>query len=64
MAPDLRRTERPITFLSKADAEGWLGVERQKIVLGEFERPEPQAPRAAVVTFTDYATAWVKTREN
>ena len=63
MAPDLRRTNAPITFLSKADAEGWLGVERQKIILGEFERPEPPAPRTAVVTFTDYATAWVKTRE-
>lgn len=63
MAPDLRRTNAPITFLTKADAEGWLGVERQKIVLGEFERPEPPAHRTAVATFTDYATTWVATRE-
>ena len=63
VAPDLRRTNAPITFPTKADAEGWLGLERQKILLGEFGRHEPPAPRTAVVTFTDYATAWVKTRE-
>jgi hypothetical protein len=48
VAPDLRRTNAPITFTTKADAEGWLGLERQKILLGEFGRHEPPAARTAV----------------
>jgi integrase len=63
VAPDLRRTNAPITFLTKADAEGWLGVERQKIVLGGYQGPTMPAPQTELATFADYATTWVATRE-
>jgi hypothetical protein len=34
MAPDRRRLNAPVTFFTKADAEGWLGVEHRKIADG------------------------------
>lgn len=61
MAPDFRRLKAPDTFLSKADAEGWLGTERYKIMLGEWERPEPPPKRSEA--FADFARAWVATRD-
>lgn len=62
VAPDLLRLNAPMTFLTKGDAEGWLGLERQRIILGEWKRPEPPAPPPSVVTFSDYAASWVATR--
>ena len=63
VAPDLRRTNAPITFLSQGRCRGLARRRAAEDRLGEFERHEPPAPRTAVVTFTDYATAWVETRE-
>lgn len=62
VAPDLRRLNAPMTFLSKGDAEGWLGLERQRIILGEWKRPEPATPAPSVVTFAGYSASWVATR--
>lgn len=61
MAPDFRRLKAPDTFLTKADAEGWLGTERYKIMLGEWERPEPPPQRSG--TFGDFAKTWIATRD-
>ncbi|HET7760764.1 MAG TPA: site-specific integrase [Phycicoccus sp.] len=66
MAPDLRRLNAPVTFFTKTDAEGWLGLEHRKIADGAWERPkppEPPAPPPVLETFGDYATTWVATRD-
>ncbi|MFQ6171516.1 tyrosine-type recombinase/integrase [Oryzobacter sp. R7] len=61
MAPDFRRLKAPDTFASKADAEGWLGTERYKIMLGDWERPEP--PPRRTEAFAEFAKSWVATRD-
>ena len=61
MAPDLRRLAAPDTFSSKADAEGWLASERNRITVGEWAPPVPT--RAPAETFAAFAASWVATRD-
>ena len=63
VAPDLRRTECADHLPHQGRCRGLARPRAAEIVLGEFGRHEPSTPRTAVVTFTDYATTWVKTRE-
>ncbi|PKW26616.1 tyrosine-type recombinase/integrase [Phycicoccus duodecadis] len=62
VAPDLRRLNAPTTFTTKADAEGWLALERQRVAGGDWQRPKPSR-REPPTTFGSYASTWVSTRE-
>ncbi|WP_392544207.1 tyrosine-type recombinase/integrase [Oryzobacter telluris] len=63
MAPDFQRMKAPDTFLTKGDAEAWLGMQRYQIMTGEWMRPEPPPPPQVVETFAHFATSWVAGRE-
>ena len=63
IAPDLQRLNAPHTFRTEGDAEGWLGVQRQVVVSGAWERPAPSGTPKAAETFGSYAATWVATRE-
>ena len=60
--PDLRRANAPITFHSKADAEGWLGVEREEIVSGEWQ-PPVKVPRLAAADVRRLRDPWLRERD-
>ena len=51
VGPDLVRRTAPHTFDAKADAEGWLGVERQRSCRGSGEPPVPVALGPQSLTF-------------
>jgi integrase len=60
--PDGRTYSAPITFDTKGDAETWLAL-RQSEIVREVWSP-PNRPKAAPVTFADYANAWLGNRSD
>lgn len=61
LGPDGVRYTAPHTFDTKGDAEGWLAGESRRISLDAWEPPN-ERKHASVVTFSEYATAWVDSR--
>ncbi len=55
IGPDNQRHNAPDTFPAKGYADEWLAAQRTDIARGTWGQPVPQA-RAAVPTFTEYAT--------
>ena len=60
--PDGRRYKAPTTFLSKADARGWLSLRQAEIITKAWTPPEA-LPKVTRTTFGDYATEWMARRE-
>lgn len=64
MGPDLARHNAPTTFTAKGDAEGWLGVQRQRIATGQWSSAfSTEADSDSVPMLGAYATQWVRERE-
>ena len=64
VGPDLARHNAPSTFLTKGDAEGWLGVQRQLITSGHRGSTSSGAPEsAAIPVLSAYSTQWLADRE-
>ncbi|GAA0978275.1 Putative prophage phiRv2 integrase [Nocardioides aquaticus] len=59
--PDGHSHKAHVTFDTKGDAESWLSTVRTDIVR-ETWRPPTGAPGAKVLTFGDYAEAWIAGR--
>jgi integrase len=59
--PDRRRHAAPVTFGTKADADGWLAVRQSEMVRGAWLPPAP--PKAAPATLAAYSTAWLAGRD-
>lgn len=57
-----RYLNAPHTFSAKIDGETWLGEQRRKIELGVWSA-EPPKPKAAPITFGEYAEKWFAGRE-
>lgn len=66
VGPDGNTHKAPMTFTSEMDADGWLTVQRARIIAGTWTPATPtadadvQAERAR--TLTDYGQAWIDTR--
>jgi integrase len=66
--PDHRGTGRaawinaPTTFLTKADANGWLAAREAEFVEHRW-RPAPPPPVGPLETFAEYSTRWLASRE-
>lgn len=52
---------RPLTFTTKGDAEAFLALRHSEVLRGAWL--PPAAPRAAPVTFREYAAAWLADRD-
>lgn len=64
VGPDLARHNAPSTFLTKGDAEGWLGVQRQLITSGHWGSTSSGAlESAAISVLSAYSTQWLADRE-
>ena len=55
----------PTTFLTKADANGWLAAREAEFVEHRWRPapPPPAAPAVPVETFAQYSARWLATRE-
>lgn len=60
--PDGRRCKAPTTFLSKADARGWLSL-RQADIIAKKWTPPAATPKVTRTTFAEYARGWLKQRD-
>lgn len=67
LGPDAKRytartpEDGPMTFATRADADGWLALRRAEILRGAWLPPAEPAP--VPVTFTDYAKPWLAGRD-
>lgn len=52
----------PTTFLTKADANGWLAAREAEVVEHRW-RPAPPVPTGPLETFAEYSARWLATRE-
>ena len=62
VGPDLERHTALTTFSTRADAEGWLAVERRAISAGTWQPPTRKTEPAPVLTFGAYAEKWIDRR--
>lgn len=62
IGPDLQRHLAHDTFTARVDAEGWLAAQRKAIEAGTWRAPAA-AVTAEHITITEYAEAWLGTRE-
>jgi integrase len=60
VGPDTQRRTAPSTFDTKEDAEGWL-TDRRREIQGNAWQP-PIVKKAKPLTFDEYATEWIATR--
>lgn len=59
--PDGRRHKAPTTFLTIADARGWLALRQAEIIAKAWQPPDAiQAPKVA---FGEYVETWLATRQ-
>lgn len=63
VGPDFVRRMGPQTFLTKADAEGWLVRRREDIVSGEWTAPVKMPPKPAELAFELYSRQWLQERD-
>lgn len=57
-------TGKPLTFLSRGDAEMWLSLRQSEIVRNEWRPPaEPEQTAEAPMTFAEFADAWLADRD-
>lgn len=61
--PDGRRYKAPTLFLTKRDARSWLSLRQAEIVARAWMPPGADAEPAPKLTFTEYATQWLATRQ-
>ncbi len=64
VGPDGMRHKAPSTFYAKADAEGWIAVERRHMEGGSWVSPEQRiaAARRSRIRFQEFAENWVAER--
>lgn len=65
IGPDRAAHSAPTTYLTRMDAEVWLGQERRLIDAEEWHPPSERAQRhlGRGQTFGDFATAWLENRQ-
>lgn len=75
MGPDGNRHQATVTFTNKADAEGWLARERDRVERGQWESPWEREKRFAAnasdgdgsqegpVTVSQFISAWLPSLE-
>lgn len=65
IGPDRAVHSAPTTYLTRMDAEVWLGQERRLIDAEEWRPPSERAKRhlGRGQTFGDFATAWLENRQ-
>ena len=59
--PDMQRHRAPDTFTARADAEGWLAVQRKAITAGTWRAPTEVAA-VEHITMRSYAEGWLGSR--
>ncbi|MCV7404506.1 tyrosine-type recombinase/integrase [Mycobacterium marseillense] len=61
--PDGRRYKAPTLFLTKRDARSWLSLRQAEIVAKAWMPPGSDSEPKPKLTFTEYATQWLATRQ-
>lgn len=61
--PDGRRHKAPTLFLTKRDARSWLSLRHSEIIAKAWMPPGSDEEPKQKLTFTEYATTWLATRQ-
>lgn len=61
--PDGRRYKAPTLFITKRDARAWLSLRQAEIVAKAWMPPGADSEPKPKLTFTDYSTQWLATRQ-